>query len=245
MSTIVKRGYVPEDEKEFSAESIEILRKAGRDLLYLINHGYHIKGASTFVGNHYLLSERQRLALVRAISTDENIKLRASKEVKSIPHGSVVNIDGFNTIITLEVALSDSLLLKCMDGTVRDLAALRGTYRLIDKTDKAIMLIGKALEDSKIGKAVFYLDAPVSNSGRLKQRIIELLSRFTFEVEVEVINNVDTVLEKMENVITGDAIILDKCVSWINLNAKLVEEINKDYPYVDFEELENVMRKVI
>ena len=30
MSTIVKRGYVPEDEKEFSAESIEILRKAGR-----------------------------------------------------------------------------------------------------------------------------------------------------------------------------------------------------------------------
>jgi len=43
MSTIVKRGYVPEDEKEFSAESIEVLRKAGQDLLYLINHGYHIK----------------------------------------------------------------------------------------------------------------------------------------------------------------------------------------------------------
>jgi len=141
--------------------------------------------------------------------------------------------------------LSDSLLLKCMDGTVRDLAALRGTYRLIDKTDKAIMLIGKALEDSKIGKAIFYLDAPVSNSGRLKQRIIDLLSQFTFEVEVEVINNVDSVLENLENVITGDAIILDKCVSWINLNVKLVEEINKDYPYVDFGELENVMRKVI
>ena len=141
--------------------------------------------------------------------------------------------------------MSDSLLLKCMDGTVRDLAALRGTYRLIDKTDKAIMLIGKALEDSKIGKAIFYLDAPVSNSGRLKQRIIDLLSQFTFEVEVEVINNVDSVLENLENVITGDAIILDKCVSWINLNVKLVEEINKDYPYVDFGELENVMRKVI
>jgi len=115
--------------------------------------------------------------------------------------------------------LSDSLLLKCMDGTVRDLAALRGTYRLIDKTDKAIMLIGKALEDSKIGKAIFYLDAPVSNSGRLKQRIIDLLSQFTFEVEVEVINNVDSVLENLENVITGDAIILDKCVSWINLKS--------------------------
>lgn len=124
--------------------------------------------------------------------------------------------------------MSDSLLLKCMDGTVRDLAALRGTYRLIDKTDKAIVLIGKALEDSKIGKAVFYLDAPVSNSGRLKQWIIELLSQFTFEVEVEVINNVDSVLEKLDNVITGDAIILDKCVSWFNLNAKLVDEMLED-----------------
>ena len=100
--------------------------KAGRDLQYLLNQGYHIKGASTFVGNHYLLSERQRLALARAISSNESIQLRERKEVKNIPQGSVVNIDGFNTIITLEVALSGSLLLKSMDGTVRDLAALRG-----------------------------------------------------------------------------------------------------------------------
>lgn len=51
-------------------------------------------------------------------------------------------------MITLEVALSDSLLLKCMDGTIRDLVALRGTYRLIDKTKTAIMLVGKMLEKS-------------------------------------------------------------------------------------------------
>lgn len=35
-----------------------------------------------------------------------------------------------------------------MDGTIRDSAALRGTYRLIDKTKTAIMLIGKMLEIS-------------------------------------------------------------------------------------------------
>lgn len=234
MSKIVKRGYSPNDQKEFGSKFIDILLNAGQDLRYLLNQGYHIKGASTFVGNHYKLSERQRLALVRAISSDESIKMRRSKEVKSIPPGSVVNIDGFNNIITLEVGLSNSLLLKSMDGTIRDLAALRGTYRLIDKTDTAIMLIGKVLESNEVGKAVFYLDAPVSNSGRLKQRIIELLNPFTFEVQVEVINNVDAVLEKLDNVITSDAIILNKCVSWINLNAKIMEEINKDYPYIDF-----------
>ena len=234
MSTSVKRGYFPNDQKEFGGKSIDILLKAGRDLQYLLNQGYHIKGASTFVGNHYLLSERQRLALIRAISSEESLKMRKDKEIKNIPPESVINIDGFNTIITLEVALSDSLLLRCMDGTIRDLAALRGTYRLIDKTETAIMLIGKILEKNKVDKAIFYLDAPVSNSGRLKQQIIELLSQLTFEVEVEVINNVDSVLEKLDNVITSDAIILDKCVSWIKLNAKIIEEINADYPYIDF-----------
>lgn len=126
-----------------------------------------------------------------------------------------------------------------MDGTVRDLAALRGSYRLIDKTDTAILLIGKALEKNKIDKVVFYLDAPVSNSGRLKQQILELLNPFHFEVQVEVINNVDAVLEKLDNVITSDAIILDKCTSWINLNLKIIEEINADYPYIDFSVLGN------
>ncbi|MBQ4522482.1 MAG: DUF434 domain-containing protein [Lachnospiraceae bacterium] len=239
MSITVKRGYSPNDTSDFGNKSIEKLLKAGQDLQYLLNHGYNIKGASTFVGNHYMLSERQRLGLVRAVSSEESLKMRKNKEMERIPHGSIVNIDGFNTIITLEVALSDSLLLKCMDGTIRDLAALRGTYRLIDKTDTAIMLIGKILEKNEVSKVVFYLDAPVSNSGRLKQRIIELLNQFNFEIQVEVIHNVDTVLEKLDNVITSDAIILDKCISWINLNAKIIEEMNEAYPYIDFSLLAN------
>ena len=234
MTTIIKRGFCPEDPKEFGVQAIETLQKAGKDLHYLLNQGYPIKGASTFIGNHYLLSERQRLALARAISADESIQNRKVKELEILPEGSTVHIDGFNTIITLEVAASDSLLLKCMDGTIRDLAALRGTYRLIDKTDIAIEIIGKMLEKQKIGKAVFYLDAPVSNSGRLKQRILELLGVYDFEVQVEVINNVDSVLEKLDHVITGDAIILDKCISWFNLNARIMEEWREGYPFVDF-----------
>ena len=239
MSTIVKRGYSPYDQKEFGNQAIEKLYKAGKDLQYLLNQGYNIKGASTFVGNHYLLSERQRLALARAISANESVKIRRDKEIENIPCGSTVNIDGFNTIITLEVALSESLLLKCVDGTIRDLAALRGTYRLIDKTETAIILIGKSLEKNNVNKAVFYLDAPVSNSGRLKQQIVELLKQFSFEVQVEVIQNVDAVLEKLDYVITSDAIILDKCISWINLNRRIIEENMGDYPYIDFSSCSN------
>lgn len=237
MGTVVKRGYSPDDDKEFGSQAIEMLRRAGCDLGYLLNRGYHMKGASVFVGNHYLLSERQRLALVRAVSADRSIEMRKAKEVAAIPEGCTVNIDGFNTVITLEVALSGSVLLKCMDGTIRDLAALRGTYRLIDKTDRAIRLIGKMLDESKIGKAVFYLDAPVSNSGRLKNRILDLLKNCGFEVQVEVIHHVDGVLEKLDHVVTSDAIILDKCISWINLNGRIMEAMAGDYSYVDLSQL--------
>lgn len=231
MTKTVQRGYYPSDEKDFCHEAVQKLGRAGCDLYYLLNQGYQIKGASVFVGNHYLLSERQRLALVRAVSSKDRIELRKSKEIKNL-EDCTVNIDGFNTIITLEVAFSGSPLLRCMDGTIRDLAGLRGTYRLIDKTDLAITRIGKALEENRIRKAVFYLDAPVSNSGRLKKRIMELLGPFPFEVQVENINHVDAVLEKSAHVITSDAIILDKCESWYNLTRRIIEE-EETYHYID------------
>lgn len=237
MCKTVQRGYSPNDKAEFYGDAARKLHLAGQDLYYLLDRGYPIKSASVFIGNHFLLSERQRLALVRAVSPSESIENRKNKELEDLPQGSVVHIDGFNTIITLEVALSGSLLLKCMDGTVRDLAALRGTYRLIDKTAQAITMIGKLLEQYEIGKAVFYLDAPVSNSGRLKEQISTILDPFPFAVQTEVIHNVDTTLEKLENVITSDAIILDKCQSWINLNSRIIEENIGAYPYVDFSAL--------
>lgn len=234
MSKSVQRGYAPEDKTEFGPAAVPKLHKAAQNIYYLLNEGYPIKGASVFVGNHFLLSERQRLALVRAVSSQESIDNRRQKELGELSRGSVVHIDGFNTIITLEVALSGSLLLKCMDGTVRDLAALRGSYRLIDKTAQAILMIGQMLERSGIGKAVFYLDSPVSNSGRLKEQIGTLLGEFPFELQLEVIHNVDVTLETLENVITTDAIILDKCKSWFNLNSRIIAENIGEYPFVDF-----------
>ena len=41
-----KRGYVPEDDKNFSHEAIAKLKTASRHVNYLINEGYDIKQAS-------------------------------------------------------------------------------------------------------------------------------------------------------------------------------------------------------
>lgn len=226
-----KRGYVPTDDKEFSKESQLLLRRAQQDILYLLEQGYPIKSASTFVGNHFMLSERQRLAVVRATATEDILKLRESKHLKKETVDKRVFIDGLNVIITLEVALSNSTLIRCMDGTIRDLAGLRGTYRIIDKTEEAIRLIGDELEALKIEDVVFYLDSPVSNTGRLKQKILEVLETYSFSATVELVVNADVILEKLGNVVTQDAIILNKCDSWINLTADI---ITKRIPEVTF-----------
>lgn len=225
MSRQVKRGYVPTDERDFNPKNLEKLKKASEEVYFLLNRGYAVKPATTFIGNHYLLSERQRLALARTISSEEHIQLRKQKELSDEAlAGKTVYIDGFNTIITLEIAFSDSLILKCMDGTIRDLAGLRGTYCLVDKTDSAIQAIGETLTELNIQKAVFYLDAPVSNSGRLKQRIAELLETAPFETEILIENAVDYLLKQKSPVITADAIILDECQSWYNLTRKILEK---------------------
>lgn len=218
------RGFVPEDEKDFNKSSMIILGKAQQDILFLIERGYPIKSASTFVGNHYLLSERQRLAVVRATTSKNMVEMRLKKQRKEEVSEKRVLIDGLNLIITLEVALSQATLICCMDGTIRDLAGLRGTYRLIDKTDDAIELIGHKLAELKIEEVVFYLDSPVSNTGRLKQRIYDVLNGFPYKTTVVLVNNADVFLENMEYVISSDAIILNKCISWINLAADIIHE---------------------
>ena len=159
---------MPEDERNFSTAALEKLKTASRHILYLINEGYDLKQATVFVGNHFLLSERQRLAIMRSIATDRDLMARKRKlKPLSELSGKEVWIDGFNTIITLEVLFSDSLLFDCMDGTIRDLAALRGTYRLIPETEGALRLMFDVLQEASVGKLNILLDEPVSNSGTI------------------------------------------------------------------------------
>jgi len=218
----VKRGYMPKDTIEFGPKSEAKLNAAAQELVFLMDRGYDTKSASAFVGNHHLLSERQRLALARMISPHAALGERERKRLRKEPQALV--LDGFNTIITLEVALSGSLLLEGMDGTIRDLAGLRGSYRIVDKTVRAMELLLGRMEALGVKEALFYLDQQVSNSGRLRALLLDKTEGCSVQVQVELHPSVDGVLSRLENVVTTDAIILDKCGSWYNLNRELIEE---------------------
>ncbi len=219
-----KRGYVPEDDRNFSPGSLEKMRTASRHVGYLLNEGYDLKQAATFVGNHFLLSERQRLAIMRSIASEQQLTLRKGKQV---PLGELAGrevwIDGFNTVITLEVMLSDSILFTCMDGTIRDLAALRGTYRIIPETWAAVRCLLDVLQEAEVRAVKILLDEPVSNSGRLKALIAEAGEAYSMDLDIQILKDVDRVLYEKKNVITSDSIILDRCGSWVNVVERCME----------------------
>ncbi len=230
----VKRGFDPDDEKIFSVENIAKLKIVQEEIEWLLDRGYKMKQIIEFIGNHYLLSVRARTALQRTTSsTSDYEKRRATMLPFECAKDGCLNIDGFNIIITLEVAISGSPILLGKDGVYRDLAGLRGTYRIIDKTDTAISLIGKTLQELSVPMVKFYLDSPVSNSGRLKTKILEYSEQWGMPVEVDLIPNVDAVLAGKERVVTGDSIILDECKSWFNLSRKIIEDHIQDAWVID------------
>lgn len=225
--TPTRRGYSPHDNREFSGAGLETLKTAAVELRFLLDHGYALKSASVLIGNHHQLSERQRMALVRTVCSGQDETARRQKQLEPAElAGREVHIDAFNAVITLEVALSGSPVLLCCDGAVRDLAGLRGTYRLIDKTEPAIRMIMRELAALKVERAVFWLDRPVSNSGRLKSHILEIAQEEGLSAQAEMVDSADEALQGRENVSSSDSVVIDRSQSWVNLTGMLLPHVS-------------------
>lgn len=222
---MVRRGGEATDERQFSAEALPVLRAASRQVEFLLDEGYPAKSAATFVGNHHLLSERQRLAIVRSVAPHAALLERERRRVTDL-QGAMARIDGFNTVITMEVLLCGSLLIEGMDGCVRDLAGLRGTYRPIAETQEAVRRILELLAEHGAGGAHFYLDRPVSNSGKLLSLIAAVHEQHTPQLSLDfsVIDDVDRTLMQESAVVSTDAVILDHCGSFFPLTALAARE---------------------
>lgn len=237
MPKISRRGFEESDKRFFSAKEVTRLKKAKEEIEYLIDRDYKLDSVITFVSNRYQFSNRQRECLKRVVCTSISKSLRKEKRlpIENI-NQQIIHIDGFNLIITIEVALSKGTLIMGSDGNIRDLAGLRGTYKVIDKTIKALELIGRCLDDNNCKKAIFYLDTPVSNSGSLKYEILESSKSWNTEVEVNLVNNADMILEKLDNVVSSDAVIIDKSRSYFNLSREIIEKNIDEKNLIDLNE---------
>ncbi len=138
--------------------------------------------------------------------------------------GCRIEIDGYNVLTTIEAALAGGVLLLARDGAMRDMASMHGSYRKVDETQPALELIGQTLAAFGVSEALWLLDRPVSNSGRLKTIIEDLAGQRGWTWQVELVHDPDSELAQSDAVIaTADSGILDLCGTWCNLAREMVE----------------------
>ena len=228
------RGAHPEDRQLFTLAAVRVLRIACEESAWLLERGYGVKSVLDVVSRRHQLHSRQRLALQRSMCSTSAGRSRIEKElsVREV-QGRVLEIDGFNLVIGLEVALSGGLLLRGLDGAIRDLAGLRGSYHAVEETSKALELLGNVFRELSIERAHFYLDSPVSNSGRLKTQIGESAANWSVPIEVTLVANPDRVLQQRECVVSSDSLVLDTSVSWFNVLKYVVDTRLKDVWFVE------------
>jgi hypothetical protein len=220
------RGAHPEDRNLFAAEQMPVLRTATSELSWLLTRGYSMKGALKLVGDRYTLTDRQRLAVSRAACSDQSKERRARTLISTDDAaGKDLIVDGFNLLITMEAALSRGLLMICRDGCIRDLSSVHGSYRSVDETERAITLIGEAIETLQPMSVRWMLDRPISNSGRLAKRIRDAARQKQWNWTVEVVFNPDAEISASDRiVISSDSHVLDESATWINFNRFLIDK---------------------
>ncbi len=218
------RGPHPADAELFAPALLPRLREAVADFSLLLTKGYAEKSTLKLVGDRFSLTQRQRLAVMRSSCSDQQQQSRRARCVSiEALAGQSLAIDGYNLLITIEAALSGGLIFRGRDGCLRDLASIHGTYRKVEETVPALRLIGESLNEIRIASALWLLDSPVSNSGRLKTMIGQLAHENTWPWEIRLTISPDAELSKMNTIVVStDSVVLDACARWTNLAAEII-----------------------
>jgi hypothetical protein len=229
------RGAHPEDAELFAPQAHERLRQAVRDLSWLLTGDYAEPSALKVVGDRYNLTARQRTAVMRSACGDAALADRLSREVAAADvAGKALHIDAYNVLTTIEAALGRGVILHARDTTFRDMASIHGSYRKVEETLPALELAGQSLLKLNIPSATWYLDQPVSNSGRLKTIMSDIAESRSWRWDIQIVPDPDAILARSSDTIaSADSVILNRCRSWFSLAKHIVTRHVPDAWVVD------------
>jgi hypothetical protein len=230
------RGPHPADLEAFSPSLRPRLEEAIDDLSWLLTRGYAPNAATKLVGDRLALIDRQRLCLQRCACSDQALASRKSRELSvAAVEGRPLWVDGLNVLTTVEAALAGGILLLGRDGCCRDMAGMHGHYKRVTETLPAIGFAGLTLRRLSPAEVVWFVDKPVSNSGRLAGWIREAAAEHHWNWRVELVPNPDPILAgAAEIVASADSMILDRCARWFNLAREIVAEHVPEARVLDF-----------
>jgi hypothetical protein len=220
------RGPAPDDERLFAARQLPALRAATSDLCWLLDRDYASHSAVELVGNRYSLTSRQRMAVSRCACSREDAQHRRRLSVEPAQlQGQELWLDGYNVLTVLQSALSGGLVLLGRDSCCRDIAGIHRRYRKVNETIPVLRLVGEVTAAWGVTRCRWWLDKPVSNSGRLKALILDVAASSGWDMEVDLTFSPDHVLSHTDQVIaSSDGIVLDRCQRWVNLARLIIAE---------------------
>ena len=218
------RGLAPEDGRLFAQPRLPALRAAAADLCWLLDRGYAARSALELVGNRHNLASRQRMALSRYACSNQDTRRRENLRIEPAQlRGQELWLDGCNVLTVLESALAGGMVVLGRDGCCRDIAGIHRRYRKVDETMPALALVGQTASALGVRLCRWWLDQPVSNSGRLKALILQSARNAGWNMDVELSFSPDHVLSHTDRVIaTSDGIVLDRCRCWMNLGRIII-----------------------
>jgi hypothetical protein len=223
--TFKHRGPDPRDDEAFGSQAVPALREAVHDLSWLLSRGYAMPSAVKLVGDRLTLTQRQRLAVLRAACSDEARSGRLARRARPAElEGRNLLIDGFNVVTTVEAALGGGVVLHCRDTSYRDIAGVHGTYRQVAETVPALELVGRTLRVLNPCGVRWLFDRPVSNSGRVRGILLGVAEENRWNWSVALTDNPDAELRASPDIVaTADSAILDRCANWLNLAQLVIE----------------------
>ena len=225
-----QRGKHPNDDKLFGAKWPPIFKEALYDHSFLLERGYGTTSSLEIVGNRYRLNKRQRQALRRMSVAPSDVEQRQAKACTlAAMKGAIVAVDGFNLLILLENVFSGAYIFHSLDGCLRDISSVHGSYKHIKQTGEAIKLIGDVFQTLEVAHVKWFLDQPISNSGRLRAFLEEISTQNSFPWEVELCFDPDKVLAVSPHiVVSADGWVIDQAEHWFNMGSYLVEHYLPD-----------------
>jgi hypothetical protein len=223
------RGAHPEDDDQFARSQIRILRAAVHDLAWLRSRGYGDASSVKMVGDRYRLTRRQRDAVARSACThvERAHRLVRRREPTGLS-GEWIAVDGFNVLIAVEGLFGGAYLFIGRDRAYRDVNPVQGTYRLVEETEPAIEAVCGTMADCDVEGITWWLDAHVSNVGRLKSRLAALApSSIGWEIQVR--ERVDERLAASDQLVaTSDSAILDRVKGWCSVEQAVCAALSGD-----------------
>jgi hypothetical protein len=191
-------------------------RRAVEDYRLLVEKTYARTSALKLVGDRYQLTAVQRSMLYRGITSAVEASSRAAKRTDTVA-GLTLHIDALNVLYTVANYLYGRALFIATDGWLRDTGEAHGngnaglSVKRTSTIETAAAIVVDWLAEQRPSEIAFYVDEPVSLSGRLAARLRANLREAGLVGSAGTVRSADFVLKRAPTgvVATSDSAIID------------------------------------